>query len=136
MTNSHLRDNPSDEGQGATEKRKSPRVPAFYAITFEYFVGPHKIGQGLAESTNISGRGISFDTIQHLEPNDTVILWLTSPRYTLHARGVVIHSARTAKGRYRVGIRLDELLEGDWKFLEMDVARLQDDKDRYPGMQA
>ena len=104
-----------------SDRRQLSRVPAIYAVTFEHFLGSRKIGYGYAQSVNISGRGLLFETTQPVGSNDTLILWLNAPQYALHVRGIVVHAHRTGRGLWRVGVRLDEVIEGDWHLLERDI---------------
>ena len=99
------------------EQRLWPRVPAIFAVDYEYFIGSLKLAQGQAHTVNMSGRGLAFETRHPLQQNGTVILWLTGPRATLHVRGVVIHSRPTPHKTYLVGVALEHLIEGEWDTL-------------------
>jgi c-di-GMP-binding flagellar brake protein YcgR len=108
------------------ERRQFPRVPAKLAIAYEQFSGNRKIGEGRAQSVNISGRGVMMETSCPLDPETSVILWLQSPFYTLLIKGAVMHTSPVANGTYHVGIELLEVIEGEWQVLEDAVLeRLQ-----------
>jgi hypothetical protein len=108
-----------------TERRTEPRVQAAYQITYECFLRGAKIGEGAANTVNISEHGALIEMPQGVDLDASLIVWITAPFYTLLVQGNVVHSRRESNGRFHVGVRLTDMIEGSWDCLIHDVkARL------------
>ncbi len=108
-----------------TERRTEPRVEAAYQISFECFLHGAKVSEGTAHSVNLSEHGALVEMTQGADLDASMILWITSPLYTLLAQGNVLHSRRAPNGWFHVGVRLTDVIEGSWDHLKKDIkARL------------
>lgn len=108
-----------------TEKRQWERAAAMYVLGYEHYVGGDKVSEDTARCVNLSGRGIALETREPLDPDDVVVVWLTTNYYTLRARGAVKHTQPTDHNTFVVGVQLQTILDGNWHLLERDVEQLR-----------
>ncbi|MBI3914202.1 MAG: PilZ domain-containing protein [Chloroflexi bacterium] len=102
-----------------SNRRESPRANAAYSIAYEFFnPGGIKIAEGNAATVNISGRGALIEMPSALDPNGSLILWITAPFYTMLFKGSVMHSRAAPNGMFHIGVRLTDVIEGRWESLE------------------
>lgn len=103
------------------EQRQEPRVQAAYQILYEYFQRGTKISEGIAQTVNLSEHGALIELNEMLESDASVILWIFAPFYTLLVKGNVVHTQRAPNGLFRVGVKLTDVIEGNWDVLKKDV---------------
>ena len=115
------------------DRRTAPRVAAAYQITFECFRQGVQVSQGTARTVNISDNGALVEMPYAVDLDTSLILSINAPFYTLVARGDVVHARQIASGVYHIGIKLTDMIEGDWSHLKLDVLqRLEEEPDARP----
>ena len=100
------------------ERRQEPRVQAAYQILYECFLRDTKVSEGAAQTVNLSEHGALIELAQEVDPDASLILWIMAPFYTLLVKGNVVHARREANGLFRVGVRLTDVIEGNWQVLK------------------
>ncbi len=109
------------------EQRQEPRVQAAYQIRYECFRRDAKVSEGAAHTVNLSERGALIELTQEVALDASLILWIFAPFYTLLVKGDVVHAHRGANGLFRVGVKLTDVIEGNWDILKKDIhARAND----------
>jgi hypothetical protein len=103
------------------EQRQSPRVQAAYQIMYECFQRDAKVSEGAAHTVNLSERGALIELTQEVALDASLILWIFAPFYTLLVKGEVVHAHRCANGLFRVGVKLTDVIEGNWQVLQKDI---------------
>lgn len=103
------------------EQRQEPRVRAAYQITYECFWRGIKVSEGVAHTVNLSEHGALIEISEPVEREASLILWILAPLYTLLVKGDVVHTQRGADGIFRVGVKLTDVIEGDWDVLKKDI---------------
>ncbi|MEW5717011.1 MAG: PilZ domain-containing protein [Chloroflexota bacterium] len=103
------------------ERRQEPRVKAAYHILYECFQGNTKVGEGAAHTVNLSEHGALIEMAQEINLETSLILWIMAPFYTMLVRGNVVHARRSANGMFQVGMRLTDVIEGNWQVLKKDI---------------
>lgn len=108
------------------ERREHPRAATAFQIAYECFnARGEKTDEGAALTVNISERGVLIEMPHGVDLDGSMILWITAPFYTLLVKGSVVHARAVANGLFHVGVRLTEVIEGSWDWLEQQVqARL------------
>ncbi|MFQ6016294.1 MAG: PilZ domain-containing protein [Anaerolineae bacterium] len=105
------------------ERREFQRLEASYPFLYEQFNAEgRKVAAGLAQTLNISASGLLLETDHLLEPGTSLILQMSSPLFTLLAKGVVVHTRALNDGRFLTGVMLTEVVEGRWDKLVGEVA--------------
>ncbi|MCI0475030.1 MAG: PilZ domain-containing protein [Anaerolineales bacterium] len=100
------------------EQRQEPRVQAAYQIMYECFRHDAKVSEGAAHTVNLSERGALIELTQEVALDASMILWIFAPFYTLLVKGDVVHAQRRANGLFRVGVKLTDVIEGNWDVLK------------------
>jgi hypothetical protein len=104
------------------EHRIEPRVKAAYHILYECFLRDAKVCEGAAQTVNLSEHGALIEMAQEVALDASLILWIMAPFYTMLVKGNVVHSHRGANGLFHVGVKLTDVIEGNWQVLKKDVA--------------
>ena len=105
----------------ADERRQEPRVQAAYQILYECFQRDEKVSEGAAHTVNLSERGALIELPQEIAADASLILWIFAPFYTLLVKGDVVHAHRAPNGSFRVGVKLTDVIEGNWNVLQKDI---------------
>lgn len=109
------------------EQRHAPRVQAAYQIMYECFQRYVKVSEGAAQTVNLSERGALIELTQEVAPDASMILWIFAPFYTLLIKGDVVHTHRRTNGLFRIGVKLTDVIEGNWEVFKKDLqARAND----------
>jgi hypothetical protein len=103
------------------ERRQEPRVKAAYQILYECFLRNTKVSEGAAHTVNLSEHGALIEMAQEVDSNASLILWIIAPFYTLLVKGNVMHAHRSSNGLFLVGVKLVDVIEGNWEVLKKDV---------------
>jgi hypothetical protein len=103
------------------DRRDEPRVKAAYQIMYECFLREAKVSEGSARTVNISEHGALLETVHAVEPDTGMILWILAPFYTMLVKGNVMHAHRQENGMYRIGVKLTDMIEGNWQVFKKDV---------------
>ena len=103
------------------EHRKGPRVRAAYQILYECFLRDAKVSEGAAQTVNLSEHGALIELAQEVDLDASLILWIMAPFYTLLVKGTVVHTRREANGLFHVGVKLTDVIEGNWQVLKKDI---------------
>jgi hypothetical protein len=103
------------------ELRAEPRVKAAYHILYECFLRDAKVGEGAAQTVNLSEHGALIEMAQEVELDTSLILWIMAPFYTMLVKGNVVHARREANGLFHIGVKLTDVIEGNWQVLRKDV---------------
>jgi hypothetical protein len=98
-------DEPSKEGE-FNDRRIFNRLPVKFPVRF---IGLNFNKEGLAESQDISAKGVGITTSERLEPKAALELWLKFPDKgePLYTRGTVVWSKAIETNEYRTGINLE-----------------------------
>jgi hypothetical protein len=109
-------------------RREWERVTSAQQIAYEYFNGQgDKVDSGNAHTVNISGRGALVEMPHACDLNASLILWITNPLQTMLIRGDIIHSRRADDGSFHVGVRLVDMIVGNWEGWEKLIKSKQED---------
>ncbi len=103
------------------EHRAEPRVKAAYRILYECFLHDAKVGEGAAQTVNLSEHGALIEMAQEVELDTSLILWIMAPFYTMLVKGNVVHTRRGANGLFHIGVKLTDVIEGNWQVLKKDL---------------
>ncbi len=102
-----------------SDRRMHPRVEATYRIAYEcYSPRGIKIDEGPARTVDISGRGALIEVSRAVDLDASIVLLVMAPFHMLMVKGNVVHSRRIENGRFHVGVRLVEVVEGSWDVLD------------------
>lgn len=106
------------------ERRAGPRADAIYQIAYECF-NAHgaKTAEGAAQTVNLSEHGALVEMPRGVDLDASMILWITTPFYTLLVKGNVVHSRALENGLFHVGVKLTNVIDGSWDFLERDIQK-------------
>jgi hypothetical protein len=104
------------------EHRAEPRVKAAYRILYECFLYDAKVGEGAAQTVNLSEHGALIEMAQEVDLDTSMILWIMAPFYTMLVKGNVVHAHRGANGLFQIGVKLTDVIEGNWQVLKKDVS--------------
>jgi len=80
-----------------------------------------KVGEGAAQTVNLSERGALIEMAQKVALDASLILWIMAPFYTLLVKGNVVHARREPNGLFHVGVKLTDVIEGSWDPLRKDI---------------
>jgi hypothetical protein len=103
------------------ERRQEPRVRAAYNIAFECFLSGIKVDEGIAHTVNMSEHGALIEMPHGADLDASLIIWITAPFYTLLVKGNVVHSRSMGNGLFHVGVKLTDVIEGNWTVLRRDM---------------
>jgi hypothetical protein len=103
------------------ERRQEPRVQATYQILYECFLRDAKVGEGAAQTVNLSEHGALIEMAQKVTLDASLILWIMAPFYTLLIKGNVVHARQEPNGLFHVGVKLTDVIEGSWDLLRKDI---------------
>ena len=103
------------------DRREGPRVKAAYQILYECFLRDAKVGEGAAQTVNLSEHGALIEMAQEVDLDASMILWIFAPFYTMLVKGNVVHTRRGANGLFHVGVKLTDVIEGNWQVLKKDI---------------
>lgn len=103
------------------EQREEPRLQAACQILYECFQHDAKVGEGTARSVNLSEHGALIELTQEIAPDSSLILWIMAPFYTMLVKGNVVHAHRESNGSFRVGVKLTDVIEGNWDLLKKEL---------------
>lgn len=115
-TTSNFRD-----GVMPVERRSYIRTDVQYEVSYDYYsYDGHKLGSGFGITVNMSVGGMMLDTDKPLEPSMKLLVEIISPMYAFMARGHVVYAYQLQERLYRLGVHLEEVIQGGWDLLAVD----------------
>ena len=103
------------------ERRQEPRVQATYQISYECFFRDAKVGEGAAQTVNLSEHGALIEMAQEVALDASLILWIMAPFYTMLIKANVVPARQEPNGLFHVGVKLTDVIEGSWDLLRKDI---------------
>lgn len=97
--------------QKGGEKMEDRRIFARFPATFSLrFLDLNKNWEGLAQTSDISAKGIGMELSEELVPRTSLEMWLNIPdRFgPLYIRGKIVWSKMVKPSKYRAGVELEK----------------------------
>jgi PilZ domain-containing protein len=115
------------DGMMSIERREHLRTDVQYHVSYDYYsYDGQKIGQGFGITVNVSVGGMMLDTDRPLEASMKMLVEIISPLYMFMATGHVVYTYQLQERQYRVGVHLEEVIQGGWELVTGNLANVED----------